>query len=87
VATTTKFYNANPKAYNAYLAALKEATEMINKDKRAAAETYIRVTKDKSPVDAILKIMTAPGNEYNFNKTPKGTCGSWNSCTRSARSR
>ena len=72
VATTTKFYNANPKAYNAYLAALKEATEMINKDKRAAAETYIRVTKDKSPVDAILKIMTAPGNEYNFNKTPEG---------------
>jgi NitT/TauT family transport system substrate-binding protein len=72
VATTTKFHSANPKAYNAYLTALKEATDMINKDKRAAAETYIRVTKDKSTVDAILKIMTAPGNEYNFNKTPEG---------------
>jgi NitT/TauT family transport system substrate-binding protein len=72
VATTTKFYSANPKAYNAYLAALKEATDLINKDKRAAAETYIRVTKDKSSVDDILKIMTAPGNEYNFNQTPEG---------------
>lgn len=72
VATTTKFHSANPKAYGAYLAALKEATDLINKDKRAAAETYVRVTKDKSGVDAILKIMTAPGNEYNFNKTPEG---------------
>ena len=45
---------------------------MINKDKRAAAELYIRVTKDKSSVDDLLKIMTAPGNEYNFNKTPEG---------------
>ncbi|MEW6332957.1 MAG: ABC transporter substrate-binding protein [Thermodesulfobacteriota bacterium] len=72
VATTTKFYNANPKAYGAYLAALQEATDLINKDKRAAAETYIRVTKDKSSVDAILKIMTAPGNEYNVGRTPDG---------------
>lgn len=72
VAATTKFYNANPKAYNAYLAALKEATDTINKDKRAAAELYIRVTKDKSSVDDILKIMTSPGNEYNFGQTPDG---------------
>lgn len=72
VASTTKFYNANPKAYNAYLAALKEATDTINKDKRAAAELYIRVTKDKSSVDDILKIMTSPGNEYNFGQTPDG---------------
>jgi len=72
VATSSKFHSANPKAYKAYMAAMKEATEIINKDKRAAAETYVRVTKDKSGVDAILKIMTAPGNEYNFNKTPDG---------------
>ena len=71
LATTTKFHAANPKAYAAYLAAMQEATEIINKDKRAAAELYIRMTKDKSSVDEILKIMNASG-EYNFNQRPDG---------------
>jgi sulfonate transport system substrate-binding protein len=70
IATTTKFYTANPKAYAAFLAALQEATDSINKDKRAAAELYIRVTRDKSPVEEILKIMNDPGNEYSL--LPRG---------------
>ncbi len=71
LATTTKFHAANPKAYAAYLAAMQEATEIINKDKRAAVELYIRMTKDKSSVEEILKIMYASG-EYNFNQRPEG---------------
>ena len=71
LATTTKFHAANPKAYAAYLLAMQEATEIINKDKRAAAELYIRMTKDKSSTDDILKIMNASG-EYNFNQRPEG---------------
>jgi NitT/TauT family transport system substrate-binding protein len=71
LATTGKFHAANPKAYAAYLAAMQEATEIINKDKRAAAELYIRMTKDKSSADEILKIMNASG-EYNFNQRPEG---------------
>ena len=71
LAATTKFHGANPKAYAAYLAAMQEATEIINRDKRAAAELYIRMTKDKSSVDEILKIMNASG-EYNFNQRPEG---------------
>ena len=71
LATTTKFHAANPKAYAAYLAAMQEATEIINTDKRAAAELYIRMTKDKSSTDEILKIMNASG-EYNFNQRPEG---------------
>lgn len=70
ISTATKFYTANPKTYAAFLGALQEATDIINKDKRAAAELYIRVTKDKSPVDEILKIMNDPGNEYTL--LPKG---------------
>jgi NitT/TauT family transport system substrate-binding protein len=70
IATATKFYSANPTTYAAFLAALQEATDIINKDKRAAAELYIRVTKDKSPVEEILKIMNDPGNEYSL--IPKG---------------
>ena len=63
---TTKFQQANPKAYAAFLAAMQEATEFINKDKRAAAEIYIKVTKDKSPVDDILKIINDPTIEYSL---------------------
>jgi NitT/TauT family transport system substrate-binding protein len=71
VAATTKFHAANPKAYAAYLAALKEATDLINRDKRAAAELYIRMTKDKSTPDELLKIMNAAG-EYVFDQRPEG---------------
>jgi NitT/TauT family transport system substrate-binding protein len=71
LAAPTKFYTANPKAYAAYLAAMREATDFINRDKRAAAELYIRMTKDKSSPDEILKIMNAAG-EYNFNLMPEG---------------
>jgi len=52
---------------------MQDATEIINKDKRAAAELYIRMTKDKSSPDEILKIMNAAG-EYNFNQRRWGTC-------------
>ncbi len=71
LATTTKFHDANPKAYAAYLNAMREATDFINKDKRAAAELYIRMTKDKSAPEEILRIMNAAG-EYNFNQRPEG---------------
>jgi NitT/TauT family transport system substrate-binding protein len=70
IAATTKFYTANPKAYAAFLAALQEATEIINTNKRAAAELYIKIAKDKSAPDEILKIMTDQGNEYSL--VPKG---------------
>jgi NitT/TauT family transport system substrate-binding protein len=69
---TTKFFTANPKLYGAFLTAMQEATEIIKQDKRTAAELYIRVTRDKSSADDILKIMNDPGNEYAFNVTPEG---------------
>ena len=71
VATTSKFHNENPKLYGVFLKALEEATALINKDKRAAAEIYIKVTKDKSSVDDILKIINDPQIEYSL--LPKNT--------------
>jgi NitT/TauT family transport system substrate-binding protein len=68
----TKFYTANPKLYSAFLRAMHEATDLINKDKRAAAEQYIRLTRDKSSVDLMLRIMNDPGHEYAFNVSPQG---------------
>ncbi len=45
--TTAKFRNENPKLYAAFVEALDEAQAMINRDKRAAAEAYLRISKDK----------------------------------------
>jgi len=70
IAATNRFRTANPRMYGAFLAALEDATQMINKDKRAAAETYLRVTKDKAPVEEILKMMNDP--DIEFTTLPMG---------------
>ena len=69
IGANAKFQQSSPKAYGAFLAALQEATDFINRDKRAAAETYLRVTKDKMPIEELLAIMNAPGIEFAL--TPK----------------
>lgn len=58
IATTAKFRNDNPKLYGAFLAALKEATEMVSNDKGAAAEAYLRLTKDRSSKEELVAILT-----------------------------
>lgn len=68
---TKRFKDANPKAYQAYVDALKEAVEQINKDKRAAAETYQRMTGTKLSVDEIHTIISAP--EVEMTVTPNQT--------------
>ena len=71
VAATTKFYNENPKLYAVFMKSLEEATQYINTDKRGAAEIYIRMTKDKSPVEDIVKIISDPQIQYSL--VPKNT--------------
>ncbi len=67
--TTTKFRNENPKVYGAFLKALDEATEAINKDKSWAADAYLRISKDKAPKAKIVKILNDP--EVIFTTTPQ----------------
>ena len=62
--TTAKFKNENPKLYEAFVKALDEATAEINRDKRAAAEAYLRISKDKDTIDNILKMMNDPSIVY-----------------------
>lgn len=62
---TTKFRDANPKAYQAVYAALEEATQFINKNKRAAAEIYLQMSKEKTPVDEMLKFLNNPDIDYS----------------------
>jgi NitT/TauT family transport system substrate-binding protein len=67
--TTDKFRSENPKLYDAFVKALDEAQATINRDKRAAAEAYLRISKDKDTVDNILRMMNDP--QIVFTTTPQ----------------
>ena len=69
--TTSKFHDENPKVYAAFVAALDDAIGQINADKKKAAETYLRVSKDKDSLDDILKMLNDP--EIKFTTTPNNT--------------
>jgi NitT/TauT family transport system substrate-binding protein len=64
IATTTKFRADNPKLYGAFLAALREATDIINADKAVAAEIYLRVTGEKTPLAEIKEVLAEPDIVY-----------------------
>lgn len=68
---TGKFRDENPKTYQAFFNAYKEATDFINANKRTAAEIYVRESKDKSGVDAIEKMLNDP--EIRITLTPEQT--------------
>ena len=66
--TTSKFRNGNPKLYDAFVKALDEAMTFINNDKKAAAEAYLRISKDKDSVADILAMLDDP--QIVFTTTP-----------------
>lgn len=68
---STKFVTANPKTYAAFLRAFDSAIATINKDKKAAAEFYIKITKSKESVAFIEKMLNDPSIE--FTTTPKNS--------------
>ena len=62
----SKFRTENPKSYKAFLDAMREATELINADKRRAAEMYVKEGNNKDNVDKILAIMNDPQVRYTM---------------------
>jgi NitT/TauT family transport system substrate-binding protein len=65
VAATSKFRTENPKLYAAFVAGMKEATDLINADKRKGAEIYLKVTGEKTPIDDIMEVLADPDIIYN----------------------
>jgi NitT/TauT family transport system substrate-binding protein len=57
---TTKFRDANPKVIRAFVDGIKEAVDFVAKDKRAAAEIYLDVNKEKLTVDELVAILNEP---------------------------
>ncbi len=64
--STKKFRDENPRSYRAVVAALKEATDSINADKKRAAEVYVREGGGKENVDKLLAIMNDPQVRYTM---------------------
>lgn len=65
--TSKKFRDANPKTYGAVLAALQEATEILNKDRRAAAQIWAESTKSKLTGEWLYdKILASPQVQYTL---------------------
>lgn len=67
--TTAKFANDNPKVYAAFVKALEEAIAAINANKQAAAEAYLRISKDKDSVQEIAAMLNDP--KIVFTLTPQ----------------
>jgi NitT/TauT family transport system substrate-binding protein len=68
--TPAQFRDANPKTYRAVLAALKEAIEAVNKDKRAAAKAYLELAGDrKNSVDDIYAVIN--DKDYAYTLSPE----------------
>jgi NitT/TauT family transport system substrate-binding protein len=68
--TTSKFRDQNPRLYAAFLSALVEATDFINRDRQAAAQIYLQMTGDRStPVEDLAKMLADP--QLRFTLTPE----------------
>jgi NitT/TauT family transport system substrate-binding protein len=65
VAATSKFRSENPKLYAAFVAGMKEATDIINADKRKGAEIYLKSTGEKTSIDDIMDVLADKDIIYN----------------------
>lgn len=69
--TTSKFRDENPKTYTAFVTAVQEAIEFINRNKEAAARIYLEMTNDKAlDVADLVALMSDP--QIKFTLTPEG---------------
>jgi NitT/TauT family transport system substrate-binding protein len=66
-----KFRDGNPVLYKALVAALKEATDIVNKDRKAAAALWIEASKSKLSIDMVGKIVAGP--QVRWTMTPEST--------------
>jgi NitT/TauT family transport system substrate-binding protein len=69
--TSTQFHDKNPALYQALIAAFQEATEMLNRDVKPAAQYWIDDVKSKLAVDKVAEI--ASGKDVRWTMAPENT--------------
>jgi NitT/TauT family transport system substrate-binding protein len=69
--TSERFRSQNPVLYKALLAAMREATDIVNADKRAAAALWIADSKSKLPLDFLARVVSGP--QVRWTLIPENT--------------
>jgi NitT/TauT family transport system substrate-binding protein len=69
--STSRFKKDNPKAYDAFVAALSEATDSIVKDPKGAAAIYKRMSRTAESMEELVKEISDP--QVEFTLTPHKT--------------
>ena len=69
--TSSQFRDKNPALYKALVAAFEEATEMLNKDVKEAAQYWIDNVKSKLTVEKVAEI--AAGKQVKWTMVPEST--------------
>jgi NitT/TauT family transport system substrate-binding protein len=67
--TSTRFHDKNPALYKALIAALKEATDIVDKDRKKAAGYWIEDVKSKLPLDKVTAVISGP--QVKWTMTPQ----------------
>jgi len=69
--TSARFRDKNPVLYKALIAALKEATEIVDKDRKKAAGYWIEDVKSKLPLDKVTAVIS--GAQVRWTMAPENT--------------
>src|ERR1700716_65180 len=69
--TSSQFRARNPALYKALIAAFQEATDMLNKDVKPAAQYWIDNVKSKMTVEKVAEI--ASGKQVKWTMAPEST--------------
>ena len=69
IAITARWRDANPKAYQAVWAAVKDANQFIKENPREAAQIFARIERTNLPIEFIEKLITDP--EFSFAPAPE----------------
>lgn len=64
--TTLDFHDKNPKTFQAFFEAFKEASAWIEANKKEAAATYIKVEKSKLDPDFVQSLLESPESKYTL---------------------
>ena len=69
--TSARFREQNPVLYRALLAAMTEATDIVNRDRRAAAALWIEDSRSKLPLDFVDRVVS--GAQVRWTLVPENT--------------
>jgi len=69
--TSARFRDQQPVLYKALMAAITEATETVNRDRRAAAALWIEDSRSKLALDFVDRVVSAP--QVRWTMVPENT--------------